>query len=193
MAITDIDICNKALVLIGASKISSFTEGTTESETAQELYDEFAQELLTQYPWNFCKTQLDLGAPVSPSNDLPLTRWERAWNIPTSTLIVRTVYYADKPIDYGIMESYIFTDADEDAELIAEVTYRPSESAWPAFFRTALEFRLASMFAGSVTGKAEFVDAMGAEYEKSLARGRSADSQSVTARKIRLNRFTLNR
>lgn len=191
MAITREDICNKALVLIGASKITSFTDGTTEAETAGELYDEFAEELLSNYPWTFAHTQVDLGDPVSPPNSLPLTKWTRAWNLPAQTLVLRSVYYEDRPLnDYGRLENYIMADADAEAELTAEITYRPSESVWPAYFRTALEYQLASAFAGSVTGKAEFVAAFEEKFEKQFARARSADAQSKTSRRLPLRTIT---
>jgi hypothetical protein len=37
MADTKFDICNKALVLVGANTITSFTQNTTESKVANQL------------------------------------------------------------------------------------------------------------------------------------------------------------
>ena len=39
MADSKFDICNKAMVLVGANTITSFTENTTESKVAGQLYE----------------------------------------------------------------------------------------------------------------------------------------------------------
>ena len=39
MAVTNIDICNQALILVGANTIASFTDNTTESQVANQLYE----------------------------------------------------------------------------------------------------------------------------------------------------------
>ena len=57
---SDIDIASRGLVLIGASPISSFSGTTTESQVAQNLYEDIVRSALTQTRWRFASniTQL---------------------------------------------------------------------------------------------------------------------------------------
>ena len=47
MADSKFDICSKALVLVGANTISSFTENTTESKVANQLYESTLENIIT--------------------------------------------------------------------------------------------------------------------------------------------------
>ena len=49
MATTDIDICARALIMIGAEPITSFTDGTTESKVASNLYTDTIKNLISSY------------------------------------------------------------------------------------------------------------------------------------------------
>jgi hypothetical protein len=57
---TDIKICSDALLMLGANPISSFTEGTDESNICDRLYPDIKIRTLTMYDWSFSfkKTQL---------------------------------------------------------------------------------------------------------------------------------------
>ena len=48
MADSKFDICNKAMVLVGANTITSFTENTTESKVAGQLYESTLENLITR-------------------------------------------------------------------------------------------------------------------------------------------------
>ena len=56
MANSKFDICNKALVLVGANTITSFNESTTESKVANNLYESTLENLLTRCRWRFASS-----------------------------------------------------------------------------------------------------------------------------------------
>ena len=60
MAITDIDICARALILIGASPITSFDDGTTEATVASNLYEDTVKDLLSRHRWRFSTGQVQM-------------------------------------------------------------------------------------------------------------------------------------
>ena len=60
MADSKFDICNKAMVLVGANTITSFTENTTESKVAGQLYESTLENLITRCRWRFASKQLQL-------------------------------------------------------------------------------------------------------------------------------------
>ena len=56
MATTSIDICARALVMIGASPISSFSDGSTEALVASNVYTDVTEASLTRHRWRFVFT-----------------------------------------------------------------------------------------------------------------------------------------
>ena len=48
-----IDICSRALILIGAEPITSFDEGTTESLVSVNMYEDVARAALVNSRWRF--------------------------------------------------------------------------------------------------------------------------------------------
>ena len=57
MATTNIDICARALIMIGAQPISSFSVGSTEALVASNIYDDVVEASLTRHRWRFATTQ----------------------------------------------------------------------------------------------------------------------------------------
>ena len=61
MSYTDVSLCSKALLKIGAQTITSFEDGTAESEVSANLYPLVRDSLLSSYPWSFAIAQKRLG------------------------------------------------------------------------------------------------------------------------------------
>ena len=57
---SDVSICNKALLLLGAEAISSFSDGTPGAQACNTIYTEVKFSTMGMYPWSFtiAKTQL---------------------------------------------------------------------------------------------------------------------------------------
>ena len=53
MALTKFDICSQALIKCGADTISSFADGTHESNVCSVMYDTIKKSLLYYTFWNF--------------------------------------------------------------------------------------------------------------------------------------------
>lgn len=53
MALSDVALCARALVMIGAAPISSFEEDVAEAEIARMLYPAVRDGMLAGYPWRF--------------------------------------------------------------------------------------------------------------------------------------------
>ncbi|WP_156111644.1 hypothetical protein [Thalassospira australica] len=53
MALSDMALCARALVMIGAAPISSFEEEGAEAEIARMLYPAIRDGMLAGYPWRF--------------------------------------------------------------------------------------------------------------------------------------------
>ena len=96
MSLSKFDICNQALVLVGANTISSFSQNTTESIVANQLYETTLEDMLTKCRWRFASKQ----AQLSKNSTNPDARYESSYALPTDAVIVHTVTVGDNVIIY---------------------------------------------------------------------------------------------
>lgn len=176
MSITAIDICARALVMIGASPITSFAEGTTEAIVAQNLYEATVLDHLARYRWRFATgiAQMDRLA------DAPAARWEAAYQIPALCLQPQTVLVNDQPIDFDRYEDRIFCNAQEADLVYVEGIYRVAEEQFPAWFAMLLQIQMASHFAMSIAAKPELADLLDKRALRQAAMCRNMDAQART-------------
>tara|TARA_R100000353_G_scaffold149288_1_gene107718 strand:+ start:54 stop:317 length:264 start_codon:yes stop_codon:yes gene_type:complete len=71
---TPLDICSRALILIGAEPISSFDDGTTEATVAVNMYEDVVQAALVNSRWRFATNQ----KIVNRLTDAPTGRYDYA-------------------------------------------------------------------------------------------------------------------
>ena len=97
MATTKIDICARALVMIGAQPISSFTDGSTEALVANNIYNDIAEASLTRHRWRFATTQ----STLSLLTNTPTGRYDYAYQMPTSPEVLQIclLYTSPSPRD----------------------------------------------------------------------------------------------
>ena len=185
MADSKFDICNQALVLVGANTITSFTESTTESKVASQLYESTLENLLTRCRWRFSTKQEQL----SRKTNKPLGRYSAAYTLPADALVMNTVTIADNVIQYDRYQDEIFCDATSTDIVIADYTFQPSEADFPPYFKTALVLELASLFAGAIARN----DSLSVLYQRKaqaqLSVAKSLDSQAQTTRRADVDRF----
>tara|TARA_R100001443_G_scaffold20454_2_gene32398 strand:- start:14937 stop:15548 length:612 start_codon:yes stop_codon:yes gene_type:complete len=185
MSDSKFDICSKALVLVGANTITSFSENTTESKVANQLYESILENLLTRTRWRFAAKQ----AQLSRNASAPTARWSAKYAVPSGTLLIHTVTVNDNVIEFDRYESDILCDASSSDTVVADYTFQPSEANFPPYFKQALVFELASLFAGAIARN----DALSTLYQNraiaQMAIARAQDSQAQTTRKVDTTRF----
>ena len=150
---TDIEVAQKAMVLIGLEPLTSFTDATDEALVANTIYEDVVADCLSQHNWNFATGQKTL----SRLTDVPVDRWDAAYALPTNpdTLQVITVTIEDVPQRYDIYERYIYINAQAEDTVVLNYVFRPETQYWPPTFTMWVIFRLASVLALSVTRKAD--------------------------------------
>ena len=131
MADSKFDICNKALVLVGANTISSFTQNTTESKVANQLYESTLENLLTRCRWRFASKQ----AQLSKNTANPDARYDSSYALPNDAHIIHTVTVGDDVIKYDRYGQNLFTNTTSSDTVIADYTFQPSESIFPPYFK----------------------------------------------------------
>lgn len=176
MAVSDISICNGALRLLGARRISAFTENTPESRVCAELYEKIRDDLLYSHPWNFASARVSLAALTSS----PAFKYAYQFQLPNDCLrVLGTECETD---EYEVEGRYLVTDNSTMSVLYIKRITDPGLFS-PGFVAT-FEARLAMEMAYDLTKSTSLKDAMTKEYKDKLANARSFDAQEGSPRRV---------
>ena len=192
MAVTKIDIASRALIMIGANPISSFTDGSTEALVVNNIYEEIVEASLTRHKWRFATGQKQL----SLLSAAPTGRYEYAYQIPASPLCLQIIAVTsnDHAIPYSRYEDKIYLDGyGSNSTVIMDYVFRQDEDQFPPHFRLALEYKLASIFAGSIARDSGMVREFDELGERQLLIAKNTDSQETTTKVLSTSRFITER
>jgi hypothetical protein len=188
-ASSPIDVCSRALILIGAEPITSFDDGNNEALIASNMYEDIARSSLVNTRWRFATNQ----AVLNRLTAAPTGRFDAAYQLPSGWLMTHTVTVNDTPIDYQTYGDKLFCDQSSTSELVLDFTYRANEQDWPSYFTVAVEYELASVFAAALARDQNLAQLMSQQATVSMVRARNLDAQQQTTRKLTTNRFIVNR
>jgi hypothetical protein len=181
---TRFDICNKALVLVGANIITSFDEATTESTVAGQLYESTLEAMLTRIRWRFATKQLQLSYQATA----PLGRFKSAYQLPADALLIHTVTVNDHVIKFDRYGDKLYADTSSADTLICDYTYQTSEAEFPPYFKQCMVFELASLFAGAIARNDTLSELYRGRGLAQIAIAKATDSQAQTTRRMDVNR-----
>jgi hypothetical protein len=148
---TDVSICSDALVMLGASVISSFAEGTPSALACSRLYPDLRDTLLSRYPWSWSLRKVQ----VSRLATAPINEWKYAYQLPGNMLTgVLAVFSsssdAARPINYGweIYGSQLYTNLET---VYIDYQETVSESLMPPYFVRLVRMAMAAELALVIT------------------------------------------
>ncbi len=175
MALNDVALCSRALIRIGAAPITSFSDGTAESEIANALYGPVRDALLSSYGWSFASGQVAL-TKLSTS---PLADYQNAFQLPNDFLRALSAGAGGRGrgLNYRIMRGALHTDAEE---VMLTYIFRPDESEFPAYFDMVMIARLAAEFCIPVTESTSRADSLLRMADIEFSRARQIDAQQDT-------------
>lgn len=162
---TDIKICSDALLLLGASPISSFTEGTDESNICDRLYPDIKIKTLASYHWSFSFKKVQLARLLTA----PINEYKYSYQMPSDMIgVPRAVYDvgtvgAAPRREYRLMGDTIITDYEK---VYVDYQYNVPEYALPHYFVQLLKYQLSWHLANPITDQTEKV-----EYWRTVAEG----------------------
>lgn len=186
MAVTAVDLANRALVMIGAAPIASFSESNDAAVAANTLYPAAVETLLSRYKWRFASAQVQLSRLAAA----PSHKWDAAYSLPSGDIAVHSVFVNDIPIDYEIYEDKVLCNATSSDVVYCDYTFEPDVSKFPAYFRSALVYELAKIFALAVANDPDMSLRMGEPAQLEYVRAIHTDSANQTHRRINTNRFS---
>lgn len=181
MAITEVSICNGALTLLGADRITALTQDTEEAKICLERYSYVRDSVLQIHPWAFCIFRAYLTANLEG----PIYDYQYKFQLPTTPycLMVLEVWEDE---DWVIEEHYILCNtANINIKYIGRVT---DTSTFPPIIADLISSRLALEIAYKITGSAAMVQNMDRLYHlrmnEVLSRESKLDNMPYTASDI---------
>ena len=172
---TKLSICSDALIMLGASPLSSFSEGTDAAQTCDRLYDDLRDIVLMSYPWSFSVKKVQLARSV----DAPTNEWLYAYPLPSDLIgsgpraLFPGAGTGTSPVATG-WEVYGRDVLTSYSTVYIDYQFRPSEDVMPTYFVQLLKYWLAWHFAEPVTDqitKAQYFQVLAAGSPSENMRG----------------------
>ena len=174
---TQVSICNKALMFLGAEAITSFTDGSVATDACSSMYTELTRTTLAMYPWSFtlAKTQLARDT-ATPANE-----WTYQYIIPSDTLLgVPRAVRSSSASGAGLFKIWeiaqgaaglpvLMTNA---TEIHIDYQKAVNEGVMPSYFVQLLAYQLAWHMAEVITDQTTK-----SEYWRSIALGSPGEGQ----------------
>ena len=173
MALTKFDICSQALTKVGADTITSFSDGTHESNVCSVMYDTIKKSLLYYTFWNFAIDKQQLNKLAETPTDKKFTS---AHSLPGDVIRIKAV------IDQNGLPNYtyrkegqkIFSSLDT---VILEYVQNMDETNMPSFFVEALVAKIATEINEAITGNGALTNRLANDFQQKLRASRIADGQ----------------
>ncbi len=179
MALNDLGLCSRALIRLGAAPITSFDDGTAESEIAGALYGPARDALLSAYPWSFATGQMVLTQLVDP----PVADYQNAFQLPVDYLRAISAGGSGRGrgVHYRIARGALHSNFET---VTLTYVFRPEAEEFPPFFDAALIARLAAEFCIPITENTSRADSLFRIAENEYAKARQIDAQQDSPNRI---------
>lgn len=167
---SDIDMASNALLLLGDSAISSFTEGGFGATIMANIYEDTYRDVLSSHPWSFALKEQSLNKLTQSPDES--TGYSNAFQLPTDLI---RIWQTFDNCRYTIVGDKLYSNLDS---ILMRYIYKVEESQLPPHFVKAMEYRLASDAAMGITDNATLGSQWYEKYIMQLGRAQAIDSQN---------------
>lgn len=187
MATSETEICNSALIKLGADRIISIDDGTERANKCRDLYPTLRDAMLRSHPWNFAIKRIQLA--LLP--DTPLFEYSYQHQIPTDCLRIMRVENDDLLEQYKIEGDKLLSN--QSVIKIVYISKVTDVSSMDQNFVEALAWDIAKNMAYSLTNSITFASQIGSEAQRQLDLARSFDGQEGVSQVIGANEWLRER
>jgi hypothetical protein len=175
---TDLDVVNRALVLMGVEQIGALTDNGKAARTMSALLPECKKVVLNEFPWSFA---MRIEPLVATSGYVP-PGYSMIFNYPAGALSIYRVYARDGyrgVAEFRVIDGKIA--ANIHAGTVEYTGYVDSVDVWPRQIAEALCTRLSSDGALTLTGDQRLASGL---FEKYMSLAQHAAQTSVVEENI---------
>lgn len=190
---TNLEIANRALILIGGRTVLSLNEGNKEARLCNEAFDGCRAAVLRSYPSKFAITR----AVLTITDEAPAFGFANSFELPDN--FIRLVELNEGEEQYEIEGGFILSDS---SELRLKYVWDFKGPNYPdTIWNEALAIYLGWTISYSLTQSGELRDRMWMDYEKVMKTARWVNSKEGPAKQLtaeqyldsRMNRGTFPR
>jgi hypothetical protein len=184
---SQVDIANRALITIGADRITSFSDDTLEAKIVNQAYDGVKKFILKSYPWN-CAIKR---ATCALLTDTPVSEFDYKFRLPNDCLRVLKAYPVGKGSAYNWSVEGRDILSDQATLSVKYVSSDISEDLIDAHVVSVIVYRLAMEIAYSISASNTSLANIEAMYNSTLDEARTTDALESTSRQLTSeSRFT---
>jgi hypothetical protein len=168
---SDVDICNMALYLLGAESIQSFEDNTDRAKVCKLWYSKSRDTVLRAHDWNFAIKRETLAA----DSDTPENGYDYQYVLPTNPYCLRVIELNDDPtVDWVVEGRRLLTD---ETEAIIKYIARITETGtYDSLFMECLAAKIAEVLAMPITKSPQIMKSMHDLYVTKLAEARGLNA-----------------
>jgi len=171
---SDVDICNSALNMIGASNIISLTEDSRAARVCNQRYEFVRDAVFRAHPWNCLISRVEVAADATA----PAFEFEYAHTLPTDPYCLRVLRPQDPDSVFKIEGRKLLANSTPFKFIyIARVT-DPNE--YDQLLIEALAARLAADVSYALVNSATLTQSLFAIYDAKLSEARFVDATEGT-------------
>lgn len=187
MATSEVQICNSALIKVGADLIIALTDDNKRAKICNHQYPIIRDEVLSAHPWNFAIERVEI-AELLPAPTFG--EYENWFELPSDCLRVLNQIDADG-LDWVKEGDKVLANTETlKIRYIKRVT---DTTLYSPTFTEVLATRLASDLAWSLSQNAEMSDALLARYERMIRPARSYDAQEGSVKALKTSTWLNSR
>lgn len=182
-------IANLALGHLKTDPVVSIDPPDEDSKAAQAMakwYDQARRDTLEAHPWKFASRRREILADA----EAPLFGWDKKYELPND--YIRINYMGEdwrNPLtDYDIEGSFILCNEASPLKLVYVYNLIDPSKFSPKFI-TSLSYKLAALAGYEITGNAQIVQAMEAQFMASFSSAASVAGQNRPTRRIEHSRL----
>ena len=178
MAASEVSICNQALQLIGAARITALTEDSVNARECNSSYAEMRDLELEKHRWRFAITRTTL----APSGTAPDFDYDQAFPLPSDflRLLMPSVTRLDWRIENHEDQLAVLTNDGTSLEIIY-VKRVTDPNMMPPTFRAALAARMAVQMCEKITQSNTKLESARVAYKEAIGEARRANALQRTA------------
>lgn len=176
-----VQICNRALVRLGAKRITSLTDDTPEAILCNTLFNDVADEVMSEGPWSTTITR----ATLAKTTNTPVYGFSNEFQLPVLPLALRVLEinelqtttggtFTNTTIDYSIEQDKLLTDLD--AVSIRYIGRITDTEKYGVYLTTAIIFRMGAEMSFSLAGAETHYERLWAQYEEAKDKGIAIDN-----------------
>jgi hypothetical protein len=171
MVSAEVDICNMALIRVGAKRIISLDDDTKAALLCKQYYEQTRDEVLREHEWN-CATER---ASLARLSEAPAYGFEYAYQLPASPFCLKVIEMESQDYwPYKVEGRKLLTDNEECNIRYTKKMENPAEM--DSYLVECIALRLATHLCESLSADANKTQALLGEYLVALQKAVAQDS-----------------